>query len=108
MTFKWTREAFLVTMTLLTVLFGFYYFGNQYVVEPVRQEADALSQTRYSEQRNGVEHVPAPAIDRLMNTKEITGRQSPFYLLGMKQMKRWLRWKNLLTEKASVYQVSQG
>ncbi|SFC41530.1 hypothetical protein SAMN04488102_10692 [Alkalibacterium subtropicum] len=44
MTMKWTRETFLVTLTLITILFGFFYYGNLYFVEPVRQEAELRSQ----------------------------------------------------------------
>src|SRR5690554_1106449 len=43
MILKWNRETFLVTFTLITILFGIFYFGNQYLIEPVREEADVLS-----------------------------------------------------------------
>ncbi|GEK90610.1 hypothetical protein [Alkalibacterium kapii] len=43
MTVKWNRESFLITLTLVAILFGLFYYGNQYFVTPVKEEADTLS-----------------------------------------------------------------
>lgn len=51
MTVKWNKETFLVTLTLLAVLLGLFYYGNVYVVEPVQRDAEQISE-RYNEQQN--------------------------------------------------------
>lgn len=43
MMFKWNRETFLVSFTLVTILFALFYFGNQYFIDPVRDKANATS-----------------------------------------------------------------
>lgn len=43
MTMKWNRESLLVTLTLLVMVIGLFYYGNQYFVVPVKEEADTLS-----------------------------------------------------------------
>ncbi|GAB2491425.1 hypothetical protein GCM10008929_14510 [Alkalibacterium psychrotolerans] len=45
MIFKWTRESLLILLTLLMILIGLFYYGNRFLIEPVRVTADVSSQT---------------------------------------------------------------
>lgn len=43
MTIKWTRESLLILLTLIMILIGIYYYGNQSLVVPAKESADTYS-----------------------------------------------------------------
>ncbi|WP_368646310.1 hypothetical protein AB4027_05365 [Alkalibacterium putridalgicola] len=43
MTIKWTRESFLILLTLIMILVGIFYYGNQILVVPAQESADSSS-----------------------------------------------------------------
>jgi len=50
MTIKWNRESFLVILTALMILIGLFYYGNLYIVQPIKEEADGLTDTVKNQQ----------------------------------------------------------
>lgn len=42
---KWNRESLLVTVMAIMILFGLFFYGHQYLIDPVKTEADLLSGT---------------------------------------------------------------
>ncbi len=42
---KWNRESVLITMMAVMILFGVFFYGYQYLIEPVREEARVLTET---------------------------------------------------------------
>lgn len=51
MTLKWNRESILVILTGAMILIGLFFYGNRYLVQPVQEEADALTHTVETQQR---------------------------------------------------------
>lgn len=45
MSIKWSRESILVALMSLMVLVGAFYYGNLYLIEPIKQENQILSDT---------------------------------------------------------------
>ena len=47
---KLDRESILVTIMGIMILFGLFYYGNQYLVTPIREEAEFLTETVESQE----------------------------------------------------------
>lgn len=45
MIMKWNRESFLVTVMAAMILIGIFFYGNQYLINPIKEEAEVLTQT---------------------------------------------------------------
>lgn len=45
MTIKWNRETILVIIMSIMILIGGFYYGNIYLVDPLEEEADIITQT---------------------------------------------------------------
>lgn len=45
MILKWTREAILVIITVVTLLFGLFYYGNLYLLDPIKEGASTVPYT---------------------------------------------------------------
>lgn len=43
MTLKFTRESILVIISALMLLFALFYYGNLYLLEPIKEESSAVS-----------------------------------------------------------------
>lgn len=50
MTLKWNRETILVIIMSIMLLIGGFYYGNLYLVDPLKEEASAITQTVEAEQ----------------------------------------------------------
>ncbi|MDN6194092.1 MAG: hypothetical protein L0I88_03535 [Alkalibacterium sp.] len=58
MTIKWNRESLLIMLTLVAILIGLFYYGNQYFVSPVKEEAATLSTLVENQQAVLSEYTP--------------------------------------------------
>src|SRR5699024_2769113 len=50
MILKWTRQAILVIITAVMLLFAPFYYGNLYLLDPIKEEASAVTYTVDSKQ----------------------------------------------------------
>ncbi|OJF90910.1 hypothetical protein [Alkalibacterium sp. 20] len=106
MTLKWNRETFLVTLTLVTILFGFYYYGNQFFVESVKQDADQMTQL-VSEQQSILETY-APSEELLADYEQNYSQTESYLPLGDDANKAMITLEQLAArETVSVTSVSR-
>lgn len=77
MTIKWNREAILVTLTVVMILIGLFYYGNLYLIDPVQEEADALTATVESQETMLATYPPS---EELLNEYEEAYAETESYL----------------------------
>lgn len=47
---KWNRESFLVTLMGFMILIAIFYYGGRYFIDPLKEEADILTETVRTQQ----------------------------------------------------------
>ncbi|MDD2427315.1 MAG: hypothetical protein PHR78_04235 [Eubacteriales bacterium] len=93
MTIKWTRQSALLTLMAAMLLLAFYYFGNQYYVEPIANEvntvqAEVKSQQMLMEQYPPSEELLAEYIANSESTKSFlpNGDQINLALIRLEEL----------------------
>ena len=57
MTIKWTRESFLILLTLIMILIGIFYYGNRSLVVPAKESSESYGSI-VSDQKTLMEVYP--------------------------------------------------
>lgn len=99
MTIKWNRESLLVILMGIMIVFGIFYYGRLYLIDPAKEEADVLSDTVES-QRTLVENYPPS--EELMNDYQTLYEETANYLPVGVQMNEELVRLEQLAEQANV------
>lgn len=77
MIIKWNREALLVTLTVVMILIGLFYYGNLYLIDPVQEEADVVTTTVASQEAMLAAYPPS---EDLLNEYEGAYAETATYL----------------------------
>lgn len=77
MTIRWNRETILVIIMSIMILIGGFYYGNIYLVDPLEEEADIITQT-VNAQKDLIANYPPS--EELYNEYEVKDAETEAYL----------------------------
>lgn len=96
---KWNRESLLVTVMAIMILIGVFFYGNQILIEPIKTEADLLSEV--VEQQQSLLSAYPPS-EELKVELETTNLETETYLPLGDQTNRALITLEQVANQANV------
>lgn len=102
MTIKWNRESILVILMGLMILVGIFYYGNLYLIEPIKEEADVLSDT-VNEQQTLVANYP-PSEELFDEYASLYEETETFLPIGVQMDEELVRFEQLAEQNNVILQ----